>query len=271
MSCGTRKTGMMIDAEVARLRKENPAMPIADCQRRAAKNVMLKEKAEKAKDSSQISPVKARTADNMIVFSMLTCSGEASFSSTFTRLLQQTLGEQIAVRVTDRWQAEEILGLVSRESFNLIVPCINNIKYSGDRDEWPIKVVELLRRLKSQFAAPIIACCTRGIPGTQDLPNQLKEVGVDAFVWTPFTSADVMDALGVCLKDQANNVEAPSPSDLMRIRARECLQRIEEARRRSIRIVPGWGVTYSTLALCNPGASPTRRIEGEKQLDTPPV
>jgi len=107
------------------------------------------------------------------------------------------------VKETDRWQEEEILELVQRESFNLIVPYINNIKYSGTRNEWPVRAVKLLSQLKSQCASPIITCCSRSIPGTHDLPNQLTAAGVDAFVWTPFVSAEVMNALEICLKSRA--------------------------------------------------------------------
>ena len=48
MNSGTKKTVLMLNSEVARIRKGNPAMPIADAQRLSAKRVMEIEKAEKA-------------------------------------------------------------------------------------------------------------------------------------------------------------------------------------------------------------------------------
>lgn len=92
-------------------------------------------------------------------------------------MIQTYLGDGYVVEVTDGWKATEILALMKRQFFDIIIPLVNNIlvptRVGEDRI---LGAVELLTRLKAQYGMPIIALS--GFNPSFDLPERLKQGGV---------------------------------------------------------------------------------------------
>lgn len=132
------------------------------------------------------------------VLRVLTCSGDRDISELLQGLIQTHLGNGCVVEVTDRWKATEILEVVKRQSFDIIIPLVNNViipTYGGDRIR---KTVELLADMKAQYGMPIVALS--GFKPSFDLPELLKQAGVDAFFWMPFDNGEFLSAVQRCLK-----------------------------------------------------------------------
>ncbi len=144
--------------------------------------------------------------ERQIVFSVLACTGEKSLVALLEQMIQSLLGEAYAVKVTDSANAVEIIELVKKQSFDLIIALVNNIHHTtadGEADSRILKVVELLAHLKKQHSQPIIALCAYE-PETLDLPTQLRQAGIDAFLPTPFSAEAFRKALEGCLKTSLN-------------------------------------------------------------------
>jgi hypothetical protein len=132
------------------------------------------------------------------VLRVLTCSGDSDFSELLQATIQTHLGNGCVVEVTDRWKATEILDLVKQRSFDIIIPLVNNViipTHGGDRIR---KTVELLANLKAQYGMPIIALS--GFKPSFDLPELLKQAGIDDFFWMPFDNGGFLPAVQRCLK-----------------------------------------------------------------------
>jgi len=130
---------------------------------------------------------------------VLTCSGDRDFSELLQAAIQTRLGNGCVVEVTDRWKATEILDLVKQRSFDIIIPLVNNVIIPTHSGEDRIcKTVELLANLKAQYGMPIIALS--GFKPSFDLPELLKQAGVDAFFWMPFDNGEFLSAVQRCLK-----------------------------------------------------------------------
>ena len=133
------------------------------------------------------------------VLRVLTCSGDKDFSELLQEAIQTHLGNGCVVEVTDRWKATEILELLKQRSFDIIIPLVNNIITPTHTGEDRIRnTVELLAKLKVQYGMPIIALS--GFKPSFDLPELLKQAGVDAFFWMPFDNGEFLSAVQRCLK-----------------------------------------------------------------------
>ena len=122
------------------------------------------------------------------VIRVLTCTGDQDMSQVWQEIIQEHLGSGYIVEVTDKGEVTEILELVNQQSFDIIIPLINNIlapipvDFDGNYFENRVrKAVELFTRLKAQFDIPIIALC--GAEPNFNLPERLKLGGIDAFFW----------------------------------------------------------------------------------------
>jgi TPR repeat protein len=133
-------------------------------------------------------------------FRVLTCSGEEAIVATWTVIIRGHLGEAYDVNVTDRNTGSEILEFVRQQPIDFIVAMVNNILVpSTDGNDRIRKAVELLARLKAEYGIPVIAFSTFE-PKSFDLPELLKQGGIDAFLWAPFEIGDALKALDGCLK-----------------------------------------------------------------------
>jgi DNA-binding response OmpR family regulator len=122
------------------------------------------------------------------VIRVLTCTGDQDMSEFWQEIIQEHLGSGYTVEVTDKGEVTTILELVNKQSFDIIIPLINNIlapipvDFDGNYFENRVrKAVELFTRLKAQFDIPIIALC--GAEPNFNLPERLKLGGIDAFFW----------------------------------------------------------------------------------------
>jgi len=129
---------------------------------------------------------------------ILTCCGDNVFSEVLREIVQTNFGSGCVVEVTDGRKATEILELVKQQPFDIIIPLVNNI-LAPTRvvEERILGAVELLTRLKAQYGMPIIALS--GFKPSFDLPDLLKQNGIDAFFYFPFDLGEFQSALRRCL------------------------------------------------------------------------
>jgi len=140
-----------------------------------------------------------REAHAKRVFRVLTCSGEEILVEAWQKMIQHHLGTGYLVEVTDRWRATEIIELLERQPFDLIVPLVNNILVPTHVGEDRIvKAVELLARVKARYATPIIAFSGGDLDS--DLPRLLRRGGIEAFFGMPYSHQEFLDALRAVLR-----------------------------------------------------------------------
>ncbi len=127
------------------------------------------------------------------VFHVLTCCGDNDISKLLQSLIETLLESDYVIEVTDKWKGTEILESVKRQYFDIIIPVVNNV-FTGATGECRIlKVVEHFAHLKAQYGMPIIALS--GFKPSFDLPELLKQGGVDAFFWMPFDNDKFLSAV----------------------------------------------------------------------------
>lgn len=136
------------------------------------------------------------------VYRILTCSGDPYLSEGLQKMAQITLGDGCIVEVVDSHDSAKIIELLGQQSFDVIIPLLNNItvRHTGNEpvEDRVLEVVVLLKRLKERTRIPIIALS--GFKPSFDLPALIKKCGIDAFLWTPFDSKELASPLRQCLK-----------------------------------------------------------------------
>ena len=130
---------------------------------------------------------------------VLTCSGEEAILASWKGIIQVHLGEAYDVNVTDRNTGSKILEYVRQQPIDLIVAMVNNILVpASDGNDRILKAIELLAHLKAEYGMPIIAFSTF-VPESFDLPELLKQGGINNFLWAPYEFKDALKALDDCL------------------------------------------------------------------------
>jgi len=145
------------------------------------------------------------------VFRVLTCFMDENMTEALRNAIELYLGSGGVAEATHIWGMEEILEHLKEQSVDLIIPWFNNMSLYLWRDsalsldEKLLKTVEILASLKAQYHIPILAL-SGYIPPSFDLPERLKQGGIDAFLWTPIPQLDqfhsALKSCGIVSKSQ---------------------------------------------------------------------